>query len=181
MRLIESMLERHGRQSLNQSQKPHTQERRVGHPAGDCAGREVAAGCDADRARWQTVGYGGARPRKGSVAGTAGNGKRRDRRQERRCARLPGDPRKSEGKEPHVTVSVPSHPGIRAELDIPVRYNYPFLSDFSGRASNSGSDGSDGTDGTSGTWGSSDPNNPSAGGDGTDGGPGGDGQRGDDG
>lgn len=32
---------------------------------------------------------------------------------------LPHDPRKSEGKLGHVTITVPSHPDLRAELDIP--------------------------------------------------------------
>ncbi len=96
---------------------------------------------------------------------------------------LPHDPRKSEGQTPHVTITVPSHPDIRTELDIPVRYNYNFTSNFSGSAGSSGFNGSDGIDGTSGMPGSLDPNNPSAGGDGSngtdgsngqDGGPGGD-------
>jgi len=51
---------------------------------------------------------------------------------------LPRDPRVSDGKMPHVTITVPSHPDIRAELDIPVRYDYNFISNFSG---SSGSDG----------------------------------------
>ena len=45
---------------------------------------------------------------------------------------LPRDPRVSDGKMPHVTITVPSHPDIRAELDIPVRYDYNFISNFSG-------------------------------------------------
>ena len=96
---------------------------------------------------------------------------------------LPKDPRISDGKLAHVTVAVPSHPGISAELDIPVRYNYAFTSNFSGSPGASGMNGSDGMAGSSGTSGSTDPNNPSAGGnggngtngsDGGDGGPGGD-------
>ncbi len=96
---------------------------------------------------------------------------------------LPHDPRKSEGKVGHVTITVPSHPDLRAELDIPVRYNYAFTSNFSGSSGSSGMNGSDGMAGSSGSMGSSDPNNPSAGGNGgngtdgsngEDGGPGGD-------
>ena len=45
---------------------------------------------------------------------------------------LPHDPRKSEGKLGHVSITVPSHPDLRAELDIAVRYNYAFTSNFSG-------------------------------------------------
>jgi hypothetical protein len=95
---------------------------------------------------------------------------------------LAKDPRISDGKVAHVTITVPSHPDIRAELDIPVRYNYAFTSNFSGSSGSSGMNGSDGMAGSSGSNGSTDPNNPSAGGnggngtngsDGGDGGPGG--------
>jgi hypothetical protein len=96
---------------------------------------------------------------------------------------LPRDPRLSDGKVGHVTITVPSHPDIRAELNIPVRYNYAFTSNFSGSSGYSGMNGSDGLNGIDGSPGSIDPNNPSPGGDGTngtdgsngqDGGPGGD-------
>ena len=97
---------------------------------------------------------------------------------------LPKDPRISDGKLAHVTITVPSHPDIRAaELDIPVRYNYAFTSNFSGSSGSSGMNGSDGMAGSSGSMGSTDPNNPSPGGNGgngtvgsngQDGGPGGD-------
>jgi hypothetical protein len=96
---------------------------------------------------------------------------------------LPHDPRKSEGKVGHVTITVPSHPELRAELDIPVRYNYAFTSKFSGSSGSSGMNGSDGMAGSSGSMGSTDPNNPSAGGNGgngTDGSNGGDGGPGGD-
>jgi hypothetical protein len=95
---------------------------------------------------------------------------------------LAKDPRISDGKVAHVTITVPSHPDIRAELDIPVRYNYAFTSNFSGSSGSSGMNGSDGMAGSSGSNGSTDPNNPSPGGnggngtngsDGGDGGPGG--------
>jgi len=91
---------------------------------------------------------------------------------------LPKDPRKSDGKTGHVVITVPSHPDLRTELDIPLRYDYKFTSNFSGSNGSSGMNGSDGLDGTSGTMGSMDPNNPSAGGDGSDGGNGSDGQDG---
>jgi len=91
---------------------------------------------------------------------------------------LPYDPRESDGKLPHVIITVPSHPELRAELDIPLRYDYNFSSNFSGSSGSSGLNGSDGTSGMSGSSGSMDPNNPSAGGNGTDGGNGSDGQDG---
>src|ERR1700687_3605813 len=96
---------------------------------------------------------------------------------------LPHDPRKSEGKLGHVTITVPSHPDLRAELDTPARYNYAFTSNFSGSSGSSGMSGSDGMAGSSGSMGSNDPNNPSAGGNGgngTDGSNGGDGGNGGD-
>jgi len=91
---------------------------------------------------------------------------------------LPHDPRKSENQIGHVTITVPSHPDLRADLAIPVRYNYAFVSNFSGSAGTDGLNGLDGTDGTSGSMGSIDPNNPSAGGDGGDGTDGSNGQDG---
>jgi hypothetical protein len=92
--------------------------------------------------------------------------------------RLPRDPRKSDGMLPHVTITVPSHPDLRAELDIPLRYDYSFISDFSGNSGSSGMNGSDGAAGMSGSSGSMDPNNPSAGGDGSNGSNGSDGADG---
>ena len=94
---------------------------------------------------------------------------------------LPHDPRKSENQVVHVTITVPSHPDIRTELDVPVRYNYKFVCNFNGAAGTDGMNGSDGMDGSPGSMGSIDPNNPSPGGDGgngTDGSPGGDGGSG---
>jgi hypothetical protein len=92
---------------------------------------------------------------------------------------LPKDPRISDGKIAHVTVAVPSHPDVRAaELDIPLRYNYKFISNFSGSSGTSGFNGSNGMDGTSGSMGSTDPNSPSAGGDGGNGSDGSNGQDG---
>jgi hypothetical protein len=91
---------------------------------------------------------------------------------------LPDDPRVSEGKVGHVTIMVPSHPNVRAELDIPVRYDYHYTSNFSGSSGFSGMSGTDGLNGTSGSMGSFDPNNPKPGGDGSDGTNGSDGQDG---
>lgn len=91
---------------------------------------------------------------------------------------LSRDPRVSDGQVGHVTVTVPSHPDLRAELDIPVRYDQQFMANFSGSSGSSGFDGTSGLDGMSGSSGSLDPNNPSAGGDGSDGGNGGDGSSG---
>jgi hypothetical protein len=96
---------------------------------------------------------------------------------------LPHDPRKSDGLTAHVTVTIPSHPDLHADLDIPITYDYNFVSNFSGAPGAGGSSGMDGMAGSSGSSGSTDPNNPSAGGnggngtngsDGGDGGPGGD-------
>lgn len=97
---------------------------------------------------------------------------------------LARDPRVSDGKTGHVTITVPSHPGVSAQLDIPLRYNYPFVSNFAGVNGSDGTNGIDGSDGSSGLPGSMDPNNPSAGGNGgngTSGGDGGDGGNGGDG
>jgi hypothetical protein len=91
---------------------------------------------------------------------------------------LPKDPRISDGKLVHVIITVPSHPDIHAELDIPVRYNYAFSSNFSGSSGSSGMNGSDGMAGSSGSSGSTDPNNPSPGGNGGNGTSGSDGQDG---
>src|ERR1035438_2340194 len=64
---------------------------------------------------------------------------------------LPKDPRKSDGKLPTVTITVPSHPDVHTELDIPLRYDYAFVSNFSGASGSSGMNGMDGTDGMSGS------------------------------
>jgi hypothetical protein len=91
---------------------------------------------------------------------------------------LSRDPRVSDGKVGHVSITVPSQPGLKADLDIPFRYNINFVSNFSGSAGSSGLNGTDGIDGTSGTMGSVDPNNPSPGGNGGDGTDGSNGQDG---
>jgi hypothetical protein len=91
---------------------------------------------------------------------------------------LPSDPRLSEGKLPHVIITAPSHPDLKAELDVPIRYDRSFAAIFAGSTGSSGFDGTNGTDGTSGTMGSIDPDHPQAGGDGSDGTNGTDGQNG---
>jgi len=96
-------------------------------------------------------------------------------------ASLPGDPRLSEGQTGHVTITAPSHPGLTAQLDIPLRYNFPFQASYAGASGMNGTDGANGTDGMSGSDGSMDPNNPSAGGNGTNGTDGSDGGNGGDG
>jgi len=94
---------------------------------------------------------------------------------------LAHDPRLSDGKMGHVTITVPSHPGLHVDLDIPVRYDYAFAANFSGSNGTNGLNGTDGTSGSNGSMGSMDPNNPSAGGDGGNGTDGGDGGNGSDG
>jgi hypothetical protein len=91
---------------------------------------------------------------------------------------LSRDPRISDGKMVHVTITVPSHPDMRAEFDSPVEYDRPFSSNLSGSSGYSGTDGSSGMDGSSGSSGSFDPDHPSAGGDGSDGSSGSDGGNG---
>ena len=91
---------------------------------------------------------------------------------------LAHDPRVSDGKTAHVSITVPSHPDLHAELDIPITYDYNFVSNFSGSKGSDGLNGTDGTNGMSGSMGSTDPNNPSAGGDGGNGTDGSDGQDG---
>ncbi len=94
---------------------------------------------------------------------------------------LDPDPRGTEGKTGHVSITVPSHPGLLTELTVPIRYDYPFLANHSGGDGANGSDGSAGTPGSPGSSGSTDPNNPSPGGNGSDGGSGGNGTSGGDG
>jgi hypothetical protein len=91
---------------------------------------------------------------------------------------LPHDPRKSDGKVAHVTITVPTHPDLRAELDIPITYDYNFVANFSGSRGSDGLNGTDGISGTSGSMGSMDPNNPSPGGNGSNGTDGSNGQDG---
>lgn len=94
---------------------------------------------------------------------------------------LARDPRVSDGKIGQVTVTVPSHPDLKAQLDIPIHYDERYTVNDSGSSGMDGTNGLDGSDGISGSPGSMDPNNPSAGGDGgngTDGSNGGDGGNG---
>jgi len=92
---------------------------------------------------------------------------------------LTKDPRVSDGKKGHVTVTAPSHPDMRAELDIPFRYDIKYVEDWSGRRGANGLSGSDGLNGTNGSDGSTDPNHPTPGSDGTNGSAGSDGHDGD--
>jgi len=91
---------------------------------------------------------------------------------------LARDPRLSDGKTGHVTITAPSHPGLHAEIDIPLRYDIQYRASYSGFDGSNGFSGTDGLDGSSGSSGSIDLTNPSAGGNGSDGGNGGDGQSG---
>jgi hypothetical protein len=94
---------------------------------------------------------------------------------------LPRDPRLSDGKTGHVAITVPSHPGLSAALDIPLRYNYAFASNYSGSDGSKGLDGIAGNGGSDGSIGSMDPDNPSPGGNGSNGSNGSDGSNGGDG
>jgi hypothetical protein len=89
------------------------------------------------------------------------------------------DPRFSEGKTGHVTISAPSHPDLHAELDVSIQYDAPYVLNFSGRNGSDGMSGMDGTNGSSGSTGSMDPNNPSPGGNGGNGTDGSNGKDGD--
>ena len=91
---------------------------------------------------------------------------------------LARDPRVSDGKTGHVTISAPSQPSLHADLDIPLRYNIAFAAHFDGSDGMKGMDGTDGLNGSDGSMGSIDANNPSAGGNGSDGGNGTDGSNG---
>ena len=91
---------------------------------------------------------------------------------------LDRDPRISDGKIGHIIVTVPSHPDLRTELDVPLRYDRKYTANFSGASGMDGSDGMNGSDGISGSPGSLDPNSPSPGGNGGDGSDGTDGGNG---
>jgi hypothetical protein len=90
----------------------------------------------------------------------------------------PRDPRLSDGKTGHVVVTLASHSDLRAETDIPLRYDLKYYADFSGSKGFDGSSGQNGMDGSRGSDGSFDPEHPTAGGNGGDGGNGTDGQDG---
>ncbi len=94
---------------------------------------------------------------------------------------LASDPRISDGKTGSVEITVPTHPGVKTDLEVPFRYNVAFTANFSGASGSDGFPGTDGTAGMSGSDGSTDPNSPSPGGNGSngsDGGNGGDGGNG---
>jgi hypothetical protein len=102
---------------------------------------------------------------------------------------LSSDPRVSEGKVAHLHIITTAHPEIVTDLDIPVRYDIPFVANFSGSDGLKGFDGTNGLDGTSGSDGTPAsvdpttgfPGTPGPGGNGTNGGDGGDGSDGQDG
>jgi hypothetical protein len=91
---------------------------------------------------------------------------------------LPVDPRLSDGKTGHVVVTLAFNPDLRAETDIPTRYDLKYSADFSGNNGFNGTSGQSGSDGSRGSDGSFDPDHPAAGGNGGDGGNGTDGQDG---
>jgi hypothetical protein len=94
---------------------------------------------------------------------------------------LASDPRISDGKTGSVAIAVPSHPGIKTDLEVPFRYNVAFTANFSGASGSDGFPGTDGASGTNGSDGSTDPNSPSPGGNGSNGFEGGNGGDGGDG
>ena len=102
---------------------------------------------------------------------------------------LAADPRASEGKVAHVHVVPSAHPDVVADLDIPIRYDVPFVANFSGADGAAGMDGMDGLDGSAGSDGTPGTIDPTTGiqgpqgpgGRGSDGGRGQDGSNGQDG
>jgi hypothetical protein len=96
---------------------------------------------------------------------------------------LPADARVTDGKTPDLKITVISHPQVTTDLVIPLRYDVPFVADYSGRDGSPGFDGMNGLDGSPGqdapaptvdpTTGV--PGTQGPGGRGGDGGPGGDG------
>lgn len=91
---------------------------------------------------------------------------------------LPQDPRTTDAHTPHLHVTVVGHPEVSADLEVPLRYDVPFVASFSGHSGRFGTDGMNGMDGTAGMLGSIDPNSPLAGGNGSSGSNGGDGSDG---
>ncbi len=102
---------------------------------------------------------------------------------------LSADPRVSYGKTGHLHITTVAHPEVTADLDIPVRYDLPFVANFSGAPGANGFDGLAGSDGTSGSDGTPPTTDPTTGavtnwgpgGNGSNGGNGGDGTDGQDG
>ena len=135
------------------------------------SGRLVITASTADGTRYVTVGPGHGKVLFDSftfnsvIATVKKNGK----------VTLPADPRLSDGQTPLIKITAIGHPDLAAQLDIPVRYDIAFQSDFSGRPGFPGTPGFDGIAGSSGSSGSTDPNNPAPGGNGSDGTNGGDG------
>jgi hypothetical protein len=64
---------------------------------------------------------------------------------------LPSDPRVSEGKIGHLHIVSVAHPGVKADLDIAVRYDIAYAADFSGADGMNGTDGTAGLDGLAGS------------------------------
>jgi hypothetical protein len=102
---------------------------------------------------------------------------------------LPADPRISEGKIATLHLDTVGHPDVVADLRIAVRYDVPFLANFSGAAGSKGFDGTDGLEGAQGASAMPSPPDPTTGlpgpegpgGNGGNGGNGGDGSNGGDG
>jgi len=91
---------------------------------------------------------------------------------------MPADPRITDGQTPHVQITLKSSPQLFADLDVPLRYDVAYRSDFSGGTGANGFDGNDGLDGMMGSDGSTDPDHLAPGGNGSDGSNGSDGGEG---
>jgi len=63
---------------------------------------------------------------------------------------LPLDPRMSDGRTGHVVVTLAFNPDLRAEADIPTRYDLNYYADFNGNSGSSGNNVPGGRDGSSG-------------------------------
>jgi hypothetical protein len=63
---------------------------------------------------------------------------------------LPVDPRLSDGKTGHVVVTLAFNPNLRAEADIPTRYDLKYFADFNGGSGSSGNNVPGGRDGSPG-------------------------------
>lgn len=63
---------------------------------------------------------------------------------------LPVDPRLSDGKTGHVVVTLAFNPNLRAEADVPTRYDLKYFADFNGNRGSSGSNIRGGRDGSQG-------------------------------
>lgn len=85
---------------------------------------------------------------------------------------LSRDPTVSDGKVGHIRVTVPGQPDVKADLDLPTRYDTRYSLSYSGMNGMDGTNGSSGSSGLTGSTGSFDPQHPSAGGNGGDGGDG---------